>query len=57
MESVMLVSCLWSWGLAYSVLDIPLDKADFLFLSKNQLEIASWVAVGLCVHFFHMSST
>ena len=34
----------------WSVVDM-LEKTDLLFLSRNQLQIVSWLEAGLCVCF------
>lgn len=44
-----------AWGLPWSVVDIssvtPLEQTDFHNPTRYQLQITSWVELGLCVHF------
>lgn len=48
----MLDSYSWAWDLPWSVTDtssdIPLEKTDFLFLSKYQLQITPWLGMEFC---------
>lgn len=43
------------WGLSLSVIcissKIPLKKTNFYFANNFQLEISSWLVMGICVHF------
>lgn len=45
----------WAWVLPLSVGNIPnethLEKTNFSFASRCQLEIASWLEIGAGVHF------
>lgn len=44
-----------SWNLLWHVVGIPSEitwkKTDFPFPRRYQLQMASWLAVGLCIHF------
>lgn len=50
----LLVSCSWAWILAWSGVDIlsitPLGKTHFPSPSRCQLQITSWLEVGLCAY-------
>lgn len=40
-----------SRSVADTLSDIPLKEANFLFPSRYELQIVSWLKLGLCVHF------
>lgn len=44
----------WAWFLSWNVVDILnntlLEKTDFLFSRKNQLQMPSWLGMKVCLH-------
>ena len=40
-----------TWGMVDMYSHTPLGKSDFPFAIRNELQITSWLGLGLCVHF------
>lgn len=56
-----LASYPWAWGLHWSVASVPTDRhsigeADFPLARRYQLQLASWLWVGLHIHFFYFAA-
>lgn len=50
----MLANCSWDSGLSWNVVDTPrlltLKRSDFPIPSRDHLQTASWLGVGICDH-------